>query len=377
MKRLSALHNYPEINTPDARPYYTQNPQVRTAAEARVIELVDHECLMGVEIEVENVGRAGAMPIWPCFWTITEDNSLRNHGYEFITHPLSGVNLIAALQTFFTALPAQAHFSQRTSIHVHMNVRDLNAEQLTTLTVVYLALEKVLYNFVGKDRDKNIFCVPLGTTRTTEKLFQSLMRLKSRIERVQDEQTRYSGLNFGPLFSLGTIEFRQMAGTRDFEKIFTWINLLQCLRKYALAHTLDDTLKTIVGLNTNSLYKNFVLSVFGNHYYKIPVIEDAAVEQGVLVVKRSIVNNKLKTNLHGLIGSDQCNPLLIERYKSTLNKYKAFILDDIVEERPGRLGDAVRFPDAVRFNVQPPAAEALAGLARAQAQVAGRVRGNR
>jgi len=88
--------------------------------------------IAGVELEIEDtLGVAGGLPGG---WHSEEDGSLRNYGMEFISPPLAADSLIAHFQHIHAKLSTktgkQEHFSDRTSIHVHVNCLDLTQEQV-------------------------------------------------------------------------------------------------------------------------------------------------------------------------------------------------------------------------------------------------------
>jgi len=111
-------------------------------------------------------------------------------------------------------------FGPRTSVHVHVNAQDMEPSQVKALTMLYCVFENVLFNFVGKNRSKNIFCVPIADT--------TLMREVKRrsIGTIVDGWSKYTGFNLKPLASKGTIEFRHMHGSSDHVKLSRWIRLI-------------------------------------------------------------------------------------------------------------------------------------------------------
>ena len=115
--------------------------------------IVDKNTYIGIEVETENVKRFNQHSP---YWRMIEDGSLRNSGREFITPPIRAWRVEHALvQLFDHELNSDIEFSERTSIHIHMNVRTLTVPQLETLIMAYLVFEKVLFNYVGNDRYSN------------------------------------------------------------------------------------------------------------------------------------------------------------------------------------------------------------------------------
>ena len=101
--------------------------------------------IFGLEIEVENIRYNLPDATYKSYWNITGDNSLRNNGVEFITLPLKAFQIDKALQQLrFRTNQFRADFSERTSTHVHMNIRDLTIDQIYNLTLLYITVEKLL-----------------------------------------------------------------------------------------------------------------------------------------------------------------------------------------------------------------------------------------
>src|SRR5687767_14683299 len=83
--------------------------------------------IAGVELEIEDTdGVSGGLPHG---WHSEEDGSLRNYGMEFISPPLPAETLMGHFEGIHAKLVSHSgqkkHFSDRTSIHVHVNCLDL------------------------------------------------------------------------------------------------------------------------------------------------------------------------------------------------------------------------------------------------------------
>jgi len=215
---------------------------------------------LGVEIEVENVPRPRKISdaVDDTLYTITNDGSLRNYGIEIITKPIQAQYIEQLLKHLYAALPERAEFSPRTSIHVHMNARDLTCEQLASLISCYIIVEKLLYYWIGTNRHKSIFCVPIQDTNLPINLESFLTTHNIR----HLFWFKYTGMNLLPLKQQGSIEFRQLHGTRDPDLIVSWISLLQCLFKYAVETDSEKVTSQILLLNTTSDYFQFLEGIF-------------------------------------------------------------------------------------------------------------------
>lgn len=293
--------------------------------------VVDRNTYLGIEVEVENVERwdSNHSP----YWTIIEDGSLRNNGREFITPPIRAYRVENALTKLFEALNRDIDFSERTSIHIHMNVRTLTVEQLEALVVTYMLFEKAIFSFIGENRYDNIFCVPLCETDMGGSLEQLITNGSPYIE-----WEKYTALNLVPISSKGTLEFRHLAGTRDLTKIMTWINIILSLKTFALRNDVEYIWHRINSLNTTSEYRMFGEEVFGNmihHIYTPTFNQDVA--SCITYVKDKCLPNEFLTELRQLTQKD--NPFMIPEPSSYIRwedipNPTTMIWDDFVHEAP-------------------------------------------
>jgi len=220
----------------------------------------DKNTLVGIEVEVENV--LFIDPNIPLlFWEITDDGSLRNRGREFRTYPIPLGYVEPALRQLFGGLNEDVDFSRRTSIHVHVDVRQLTFSQATGLLFTYAAVENLLFKFAAGNRRNSIFCVPITETN----LLSSLQtKPETLFLQIQQYWQKYTALNLLPIQKFGTFEFRQLPGTLNINQILLWLDMLSHLRIYAYRYPLEEIIKKIADLNTSSAYHNFVEDVFGH-----------------------------------------------------------------------------------------------------------------
>jgi len=219
--------------------------------------VVDKNTYLGIEVEVENVEFYDESSP---YWKMIDDGSLRNNGREFITPPIRAWRVEHALSRLFNDLNASVDFSERTSIHVHMNIRTLTLDQLETLLLTYLLFEKVLFKFIGNNRYENIFCVPLCES----KMPVQLRSLIQKADTLKIDWRKYTALNLLPIWEKGTIEFRHLHGTKDLAKIMPWINMILSLKMFALKHPPEYIWHRIGTLNSTSQYRQFAAEVFGD-----------------------------------------------------------------------------------------------------------------
>lgn len=217
--------------------------------------------LIGIEVEVENVMQIDAhIPIM--LWTIKEDGSLRNYGKEFVTPGVIPVSLSeGALNLLFNGLNKDIEFSNRTSIHIHQDVRQLRLDQMVAFVLTYAAVENLLFKFVGNNRRNNIFCVPITEAGLLENLGNDPKRF---ISSINSSWSKYTALNLLPIPQQGSVEFRQLPGTNDVVKILRWIEMLTCFKTFVYKYDYHHIVNTIIELNSNSRYHQFVEMVFGD-----------------------------------------------------------------------------------------------------------------
>jgi hypothetical protein len=223
----------------------------------------DNQCvfgnlIMGLELEIENFRYD--TPVYAT--RHEEDGSLRNNGCEVITSPIRHKYLRSLLDKVVkTHRLTEDNYSDRTSVHVHVNVQDMTEPQLATLFLTYQSVERLLFSFVGEERENNIFCVPLYqagiatgfVSETPTEFLRGLRRWQ-----------KYTAFNVIPVSEQGTVEFRHLYGTCDVDTICNWLNLIACLFKYSTSVSYEDAKKRIMRLNTESNYEQYVVSIFGD-----------------------------------------------------------------------------------------------------------------
>lgn len=189
--------------------------------------------IAGVELEVESVKDWKDLPHG---WIVETDGSLRNEGREFISPPLSR----SSLETHFKMLhtnnlkyfPEWEPFTERTSIHVHVNVLDQTPEQVKSIVLWYALFEPVFFAMVAPVRRNNIHCVGLDQTFLNETYKRSLPLFVQKWH-------KYTALNLLPVKSQGTIEFRHMDGHNDSTRFNEWVRTLENLWVHGQTYILD------------------------------------------------------------------------------------------------------------------------------------------
>lgn len=298
------------------------------------IDLVQPNFVFGIELEVENIRDHMNQPKYYNYWSETNDASLRNHGVEFVSHPMKAFQIEKALRQIKELNPNyDPVFSERTSTHVHMNARDLTLNQILALTLIYASVEKLLYNWVGHNRDKNIFCVPLYNTN----YLQYFSTIVEHPESLQFAWMKYAGYNLLPLRNKGTVEFRHLYGTWDTETILQWINFLSCMKMYVKQNSLETVYDTISQLNTDSTYVSYIQSIFKKHtdalMRNVNNLQDL-LEDTVTMCKMSCV--KLKPMPKEAFGQNTVRTYTNEIERDALNRAANAIRAAQVRDEPMR-----------------------------------------
>jgi hypothetical protein len=172
-------------------------------------------CRIGLEWEFEqatglfkviNAARTGLLEM-------KNDGSLRDNGIEVTTtgDGLFGKDLLAAISTMAELCAIGGPVcNYRTAFHVHVDVRDMEAEELHNMLLLYALVEEPVFRFAGWHRYSSNFCVPWGRADNFLEILQGLQEpAKLSLSRMRALQ-RYSALNVQALSKFGTVEFRHM-----------------------------------------------------------------------------------------------------------------------------------------------------------------------
>lgn len=210
------------------------------------------DVMVGLECEVESVYRVSAsLPEYG--WNVTEDGSLRNGGKEFISAPMSVPEALVAFDKLYAGAvgfrSAHEMFSERTSIHVHVNCQNLQENQVRNIILMYALYEEFFFSLVNPDRRNNIHCVPLTETHFPVYYRSSLQTLYSKWH-------KYTALNAKPLSNLGTLEFRHMHGHNDKALLAVWLKTIENL--FLTAQQPENFLNknTLTGANLLSWFRS-------------------------------------------------------------------------------------------------------------------------
>lgn len=222
-------------------------------------------CLFGVEIEVEGVHLPDRNKL-PPEWQAVDDGSLRGESAEYIFKipysPLKTKTAIKRLALAFEEANTALAFSCRTSVHVHMNVGDLELQEIANIIYLYYLFEDVLLQYCGQDRYENRFCLSVRAAEQIIPLIKAGLN-PGGLYIFNENTYKYAALNLACMNDKNSIEFRSMRGTMDTKVLFPWLDVLANLYSIALSYKNPKEIQSDYFKNG---YEELAKKVFENHY---------------------------------------------------------------------------------------------------------------
>ena len=255
--------------------------------------------LFGIEVEVEFPSGTREVHLDDNLrsdWRIVADGSLRNIGLEFISVPLPFPKARRSVHELLDYIDQFDPINtNRTSIHVHMNVSDLTQDQVLNTIILYSLLEDYFESFCGDSRSGNLFC--LGTsyqdhylTAIQENLVASNANSEARWFHSRT-LSKYSALNILSLRN-GTLEFRSLPNNHNISEVSNWLSALAVLRNVACKYknvvkVLEDfdenfkmfqanTLGIVKHLGEKEIDRSRCMKNFSNIYLTIDTYKEAS-----------------------------------------------------------------------------------------------------
>jgi hypothetical protein len=245
----------------------------------------------GVEIETQS----GIVPLNTLLrndFVILKDGSIK--GYEFTSLPLKGADGLAKLQTFCTALNPVAKIDEFCSLHIHLGGFKATPESIVALYKTVYQVQQELFDFVpnykrsaqyfAKKQDYKDHCKPLKSLgiygmKDVGEMYDAIFDFVTHKDNGQmleaqkwNQFPRYHHLNLLNLFSKknGTIEFRLHEPTTNYQKILSWLLIVNAITSYSSKYQ-DDIIadKIKIGLKDviTDIYPNRIGSYI-NSYIK-------------------------------------------------------------------------------------------------------------
>ena len=191
----------------------------------------------GCEFELESINATG-VGFDALFSAVTDDNSLRNNGKEFITKPLPLEKIVQAHAYIFNGTSVAFEnmddvCTDRCSTHIHVNFSDVDEEKVRQFIRLYCLIEPLFFNVVGESRKNNIYCVPIASTNLLRQV------LTKHLDYLAETWHKYAAFNVKPLSNLGTIEFRHFEATMDTAKLSRWLHMIANLYNFNMNYEVD------------------------------------------------------------------------------------------------------------------------------------------
>ncbi|UIW10517.1 gamma-glutamylcysteine ligase-like protein [Aeromonas phage BUCT695] len=200
--------------------------------------MVNGTHLAGVEIELENLPNQRNRFR---YWTAKSDGSLRNNGVEYVfSNPWGGYDLYnAAIELDSHLFNNQPDGSWRCSTHVHIDVRDMSAEQVKKMILAYTMYERILFKLSGEHRYKNNFCVALGFAQDQINILSRNWHKEHGdfLTSVHESWDKYSSINLLPMSNFGSIEFRISEAKWRKGRLLMLVNRFLSLKEMAMTFT--------------------------------------------------------------------------------------------------------------------------------------------
>lgn len=229
---------------------------------------------IGIEIEVEGrriPGCAFSADCLPQAWCYHQDGSLRGdeNGEFVLRNPIYFDEVEPALKGLwdcFKKCKTEFDDSNRTSVHVHLNVQQFFPSRLISLMALYIIFEEILTNWCGDHRVGNLFCLRAKDAPAI------ITSIKDNVENgfvgELADGLHYAGMNMQAMAKYGSLEFRPMRGTDNMQTILLWCKVLQ--RLYEISEGFKDP-REIIWLFSSEGPTNFISTILGD--YELPIVD--------------------------------------------------------------------------------------------------------
>lgn len=178
-----------------------------------------------VGLELETEGKCPDELPSADYWEYHSEGSLRGRHTEFVlSRPMRDPEVSSALSELSTLIRRGVQLSERTSLHVHVDVTDLNRQQIYSVCLAYILFERPLYEISG-GRNYSKYCIPVYMSHFLQRAVATL----ATGENIVTTDYRYGGLNLNSISKFNSLEFRMHAGSLDTRDISSWTKILHDL----------------------------------------------------------------------------------------------------------------------------------------------------
>jgi len=191
---------------------------------------------IGLEIECEGNKFYKSGPLLNPYWEYHEDHSLRGEdNAEYVLEspiPFDEVpDAIKHLWDLFKKYGTELDESNRTSVHVHLNVGRWNVNRLAAFTAMFFALEEILAEWAGDHRVGNLFCLRAKDAPNIIYTVKKFIALNGQLN--LHDGLHYAGLNIQALSKFGSLENRYLRGVTDPQLILDWVAINRRLYEFS------------------------------------------------------------------------------------------------------------------------------------------------
>lgn len=174
-------------------------------------------------------------------WSAVKDGSLRGaDNCEYVlTKPIKFPQVEEALGELFDAFTAKGTVlddSNRTSVHVHLNMQTFHLNRLAAFLGLYFSVEELLTQWCGEHRVGNLFCLRAKDAPAIVSSVKKFIESDGQYE--LGNNLHYAGLNANALTKYGSLEVRTLRGVTDKKVILDWVTMLR--RIYDLSGDFSD-----------------------------------------------------------------------------------------------------------------------------------------
>lgn len=219
---------------------------------------------IGLELEME--GKNFPKSSLPSGWSYHEDHSLRgeDNAEYVLTKPIHFDKVDEYLNKLWSHMSdynVRIDSSNRTSVHVHMNVQSWYMDRLASFFALYIATEELLTEWCGDHRVGNLFCL---RTKDAPGILSSMKKfIQTNGEWRFESGMHYAGLNISALQKFGSLEVRTMRGALSPSEVSEWVRILR--RLYDCADSYKDP-RSVVDAFSASGPIAFLENLFGPEY---------------------------------------------------------------------------------------------------------------
>lgn len=165
-------------------------------------------------------------------WKLVTDSSLSgNNTFELVSPVLEGEAGLKELKKVCWVLDAcGVKVNASCGLHIHFDAANFSLQTWKNIAISYKHIESVIDKFMPESRRNNRYCRSLREiTEQNINNAQSIIALQE----IAFENTRYFKVNPQSYSRHKTIEFRQHAGSINYDKISNWVLFLNGLVTFA------------------------------------------------------------------------------------------------------------------------------------------------